>query len=129
MERVPHLPNFTQGLNGMTKFSLTKLHIRSDWNESPQALNAMTNFSLTKLHIRFEWNDKRHKNSPSARPENAPHSVKHGDRFVTAIQQVETADDIIRDVPIIPTVHLQHSRKENRSQGEGYITKTYRTLS
>ena len=99
----------------MTNFSIIKLHIRSERNESSQALNGMTKFSLTELHIRFEWNDKRHKNSPSAGPENAPHGVKHGDRLVTAIQQVETADDIIRDVPIIPTVHLQHSMKENRS--------------
>ena len=74
----------------------------------------MTKFPLTKLHIRFEWDDQGHKDSASVRTENTTHGVKHGDWFVTTIQQVQTADDVIGNAPIVPAVHLQHSSRDNQ---------------
>ena len=82
-----------------------------------------TDSQLTDFHIRLEGNHCSQDESPCVGNQRSPDVPQELQRFIQAVQQVQTADHIILDTSLLPLIYTQNSEQDDRHDFQ--IRKSY----
>lgn len=81
-----------------------------------------TESQLTDFHIRLKGKHSGQEESPRVWDQRSPDVPQEKQRVITAVQQVQTADQIILETSLLPLIYTKNSERD-RKQDFQFVKK------